>query len=321
MKLFDVRALSLSFAVTLSAAASAFAGFSHTNPAITAPGGFVQAGASSVAPGSVPLGGSDLFNFFSSGQETEQSFTGLGSAFTAASYSNAVGSGNAWAYASMGVIKVFAQNSAANNSAFAQTDAHAGFKETLTINNAALTGQAGIAQFNIHVTGNLDAAGFAGRTLFALNAYKNNTELDIYNGLNAYINKGNSTPISTDRQRFQWELATYGTPPTDSDIIDDTVTIAVPFTYGTSFTLAIYGVGHAGMRSSSGVPGSSSATLDFSHTAGWGGVENIYLSNGQLVSSYQITSASGLNYQFAIIPEPASLSLLALTGLMFIRRR
>ena len=61
------------------------------------------------------------------------------------------------------------------------------------------------------------------------------------------------------------------------------------------------------MRSSSGVAGNSSASLDFSHTLTWGGIPSV-LYNGAPDSSYSLTSGTGIDWANPV-PEPATLAL------------
>jgi hypothetical protein len=167
----------------------------------------------------------------------------------------------------------------------------------------------------IQVSGALDAAGFAGSAGFDVTGYKDHAQLNIYNGAGAYFNKGNSDPISTDRQAATWAVATYGGDWNfASRTVNDAITLAVPITYGTPFTLGIYAYGSAGMRSSSGVPGNSTCDLDFSHTLTWGGIQSVILSNGTPVSGYSLTSGTGIDWANPM-PEPATLSLMAAGGL------
>ncbi|MRR49878.1 MAG: PEP-CTERM sorting domain-containing protein [Rhodocyclaceae bacterium] len=75
------------------------------------------------------------------------------------------------------------------------------------------------------------------------------------------------------------------------------------------------------MRSASGVPGISTAGTDFSHTVTWGGVVGIYDSNGQLLSDYSLTSASGSDWTkpfTAPVPEPEAYAMM-LAGLGLLR--
>lgn len=311
-----------SFSVAAVAAVVALSGSVHaglTHTAITAPGGFVQAGANNVSPGSSLIPGGDLLSFFPAGSdEHEQSFSGNTQATTSASFSNASVTNSSSALAGLGKIKLSASNLAPNNSSFARAAAHGGWNETMTVVDPAKTGQSGFALVDIQVSGTLNAAGFAGLSEFWLTAYKNGQELTIYGGTSPYIDRGNSDLISTDRQRFRWSVATDFVGDVDSKAVDDVVTLAVPVTYGQSFTLGIYAYASAGMRSSSGVPGSSSSSLDFSHSLYWGGISSMMV-GGSPAPGFTVNSASGINWANPI-PEPTSIAAIVLGAVGLIRR-
>jgi hypothetical protein len=122
------------------------------------------------------------------------------------------------------------------------------------------------------------------------------------------LQPGGSDLQGTDRQYGHWAIATYGNPPTDGKTVNDHVTFAVPFTYGTPFKLGIYAVARAGMRSSSGVAGNSTADSNFSNGLTWGGITNVYLA-GAPTADYSITSGTGINWGGPVgPPNPADLN-------------
>jgi hypothetical protein len=277
---------------------------------ISPPGGFAQAGAYSSSPGSSIWPGADLLSFFPSGADLhEQSFAGNSSATATASFSGSGVTNATSAQAGMGIIHLSASNDAPNNSSFARAASNAGWNETLNISDPTLNGQPGFMLVDILVNGTLQAAGFAGSAGFDVTGYKDHTQLNIYNGAGAYFNKGNSDGISTDRQAAVWGVATYGYEWNfASRTVNDAITLAVPITYGQSFTLGIYAYASAGMRSASGVPGNSSTSLDFSHTLTWGGIPAVFY-NGTPVTDYTLTSGTGIDWTQPV-PEPATLALL-----------
>ncbi len=283
---------------------TAFAGFTFNT--VPAPGGFVQACAGPSTPGSSPWPGSDFTTSFTApGSDVhEQSFAGISSANQSANYAGGSTSNGATGKAGMGYIKFSASNNAPNSSFFAAAVANGGWSETFLVTNAAHTGQAGFMQFTMHVTGSLAATGFAGSATFRVTGYKDGAQL----AANSLFNPGNSDAIGTDRQYGNWGIATYGNPPVDSKDVDDTITFAVPFTFGTPFKLGIYAAALAGMRSSSGVSGNSTALANFSNGLTWGGISNIYV-GGNPVAGSTVTSGSGINWGGPVgPPNPADLN-------------
>jgi hypothetical protein len=66
--------------------------------------------------------------------------------------------------------------------------------------------------------------------------------------------------------------------------------------------------------------GSGQATADFGHTFRWTGVESIVDANGQAITDYTLTAASGADYVNPV-PEPASMAALAIGAGGILRRR
>ena len=72
-----------------------------------------------------------------------------------------------------------------------------------------------------------------------------------------------------------------------------------------------------------GFSGAATAEGDFAHTLTWGGFTEVRDANGNLVTSYTVTSDSGTDWSKPVaVPEPATISLVA-TGLVAlgVRRR
>ena len=173
---------------------------------------------------------------------------------------------------------------------FAAGVANGGWTENFLITNPAHTGQAGFFQFTVNVVGRLDATGVTGAANIATTVYADNFQPTA----NALSNPGNSDLISTDRQYGNWSIATYGNPPSDGKNVNGTVTYAVPFVFGTQFSVGVYVKCSAGQRSAGGFgdPSTSHATLS-SFT--WGGISNIYV-GGSPVSGSTIVSGTGINW-------------------------
>jgi len=282
------------------------------------PGGYAQAGAAPSTPGSNPGSGGDILPIYVSGNTQEQAFTGNSSASASASYSSGNTSNSAQATVGLGILHMQAQNNAPNNSFFAGAAVNGGWNDTFNISNPSLNGQSGFMVFTVHVTGYLEATGFAGSANFSTTAFKNGSQL-MYHPL---FSPGNSDLLSTDRQYGNWSIATDGIPNFASKSVDGIVTFAVPITFGTQFTLGVTATARAGMRSSSGVAGNSTAITDFSSTLNWNGISAILDANQQPVTGSTINSGSGIDWSGVIIPEPTTaLLLLAAAPLLTARRR
>ncbi|MDZ4755482.1 MAG: dockerin type I repeat-containing protein [Phycisphaerae bacterium] len=286
-------ALSIALA-TLGASITANVAHAGLNYNIApAPGGFVQACAGpSTGSGGWP--GADHFSFYtpdSGANLVEEAFTGDTTADASAMYAGGNTTNGANGLAGFGFIQLGATNDAPNNSFFAAGMANGGWSETFVISNRALTGQDGFMQFTLDVQGTLFASGFAGSAAFTVAGYKDTILLFA----NPLFDPGDSDPISTDRQYGNWAVATFGNPPTASKTVDDTVTFAVPFTFGTPFKLGIYADARAGMRSSSGVFGNSTAQSQFEEGLVWGGIAQIY-HGFTPISEYTITSGSAVDW-------------------------
>ena len=282
---------------------AAHAGFTfNTAPA---PGGFLQACAGPSTPGSSPWPGSDFTALYTApGSDVQElPFTGVGSAALAAAYSGGNTSNGCEGATGMGYAQLSAHNNAPNNSSFAGADANGGWSEIFTVNSPGLNGQTGFMQFTLDVSGTLFASGFAGSSSFKVTGYKDGVQLVA----NPLFDAGNSDPLGTGSQYGNWAVATFGNPPTAGKTVVDTVTFAVPITFGTPFKLGIYAVARAGMRSSSGVAGNSTAQTDFSDGLTWGGVAAVY--HGMTpIGDYTIVSGTSVDWDGPVAP-PSSADL------------
>jgi hypothetical protein len=288
----------LTAAVTASCLSTlAVAGLSQSS--IASPGGFVQAGADPSTSGGSGWPGADLASWSIGGAGsmlTELAFVGNATASRSANASGTNISNNSEGLVGMGYARFNAFNSAPNNSFFPMGIANGGWKESFTVSNGALTGQSGFMQFTVHVTGSLFATGFAGSTGVRITSYKDNSQLMT----NALANPGNSDLISTDRQYGNWAISTSGSPNSADKTVNGTATFAVPITFGTPFTLGVYGYARGSMRSSSGVAGISTGQAS-SILVTWGGITNIY-HNGSPVGGSTVDSGTGINWGQPIQP-------------------
>jgi hypothetical protein len=87
--------------------------------------------------------------------------------------------------------------------------------------------------------------------------------------------------------------------------VDGVATFAVPIVFGTPFKLGVYADAKAGMRSSSGVPGNSTATSTFTNGVTWNGISNVFLGTTP-IATYTISSGTGVDWSGPIgPPSPA----------------
>ncbi len=288
-------------ALTLALACAGTAGAGWSWSIAPAPGGFVQAGSGPSTPGAWNWPGSDYTGQWSgAGADFEEgSYSGNTSATADASSGDGSYSNSGNVTAGLGWLNAFAANNAPNSSNFAAGASNGGWSELFTVSHPSHTGQQGYLVFTLDVNGTLFASGFAGSASFSLTGYVDGGQLMI----NPYFDAGGSDLLSTDRQFGHWAVATYGNPPTESKTVSDTVTFAVPFTFGTQFKLGIYAHALAGMRSSSSVLGNSTAESDFSGEGlRWGGISAVLLQNGTPVNGAVIVSGSGLDWGGPVTP-------------------
>ena len=295
--LIATRVIIITVAATAVVAAPASAGLDHLD--VLPPGGMIQACAGPATAGGPGWPGNDHFPYFNGGTPDlhEVLFAGGTGASAAASFANATIANDCSGVATLGIIQGIAHNDAPNTSFFAGAMLHGGWAETFVITSPGLGGQSGFMQFTMNVRGTLYATGFAGSSSFLVAGYKDANPLLA----NALFSPGNSSPLSTDRQYGHWAVATFGNPSVASMTVDDTITFAVPFVFGTPFKLSIYGRAGAGMRSSSGVAGNSTATTNFMDGLHWGGITNVY-QGGVPIGNVTIVGASGIDWNGPVNP-------------------
>ena len=286
-----VPSVVLGFAACICAPAGA--GLSQAT--VVPPGGFIQAGAYEVTGSCPKTPGIDLSATCDTPQDFhEQGFSGVASAQQSATFSNATISNSAGGTVGMGLVRMMTINTSPWGANFPAGMANGGWKETFTVSHPSLAGQAGFLVFQIRARGTLDATGFAGATSFRTTGFKDNIELLV----NPLFDRSDSDPNGSGAQSAFWSLASDVS--TVNRIVDGTVTMAAPITFGQSFTLGIYAFAQAGQRSQSSFPGSSSATLDFSGNGlEWAGITSVQ-SGGAPVTGYTIISGTGIDWSLPL---------------------
>jgi hypothetical protein len=257
---------------------------------IPTPGGFVQAGVSPIGQGYFLVVGDDFEPLYNDPGDdfSEGSFAGVGPIARSASASSANSEGGSTAEVGMGYMAFIATN-VASNAGFGNAGSHGGFKENFLVTGGTPGAQAWML-VDVSIEGTMEAAGFAGRAILNLGAFKDDIEL---RGNEPFWDHGGSDAASTDRQRATWGVSTSAVGQTVDRTIDDMITFSVPITLGEPFNLGIYGFADAGKRSSSGVPGSSSAGVDFGIT--W--VEaRVVDAGGATIAGVTISGETGLDW-------------------------
>ncbi|MFO0874107.1 MAG: hypothetical protein U0575_09070 [Phycisphaerales bacterium] len=285
------RRLGVAALALVATSGTVLAGLSQSS--ITPPGGFMQACAGPSTNGASFWPGSDYsLNYTAPGSVVQElAFAGNTSVTQSAAYSSGNISNSATGTCGLGYINAVASNSAPDMSSFPAGAADGGWKETFVIDAPGLTGQPGHMQFTVDVAGSFFASGLTGSAGFVVTIYKDNQLVQI----NPLFDPGDSNIIGTSVQYGNWGVATYGNPPTESKIIADTATFAVPITFGTPFTLAVCARATAGMRSSGGFDGISTAQVDFSEGLTWGGISGVYLGLAP-IQEYTVTGSSGVDW-------------------------
>lgn len=278
----------------------ALAGLSQSS--LTSPGGFVQAGADTSTAGSFNWPGDDLATVINGpgSMLNEISFSGIGIVQRQANASALNLNNKVTITGGMGFVLIEAFNNAPNSSAFPIAAGNGGWKDTLTITNPAHNGQAGTLVFTVNTFVFLRATGFAGSAAVRTTAYKDNQQLMI----NSLFNAGDSDVLNTDRQYGNYAIATFGTPNEDSKVVNDDVTFAVPFTFGTPFSLGVYTWGFASMRSSSSVGGNSTGLVEGARVR-WGGIISILAGTTPVTGTSTVGSAAGKDWGPATQPPDA----------------
>lgn len=258
---------------------------------VASPGGFVQAGAFTNANGSIVPGG-DLSTVGPPAAFQEEAFAGLANGAAQAAAAGATYTLIADADAGMGFVRGMAFRDSPNTGTFAMAALNGGWKETFTVSHPALAGQPGFLVFQISVRGTLDAAGFSGGAGVTTTGYKDDFELIA----NSYFNRGNSDPISTDRQRAFWGTQSFGSPE-PTRVVDGVVTMAAPITFGQPFTLGVYAFIQASQSSLIGIAANSTGAADFSsHGVTWRGIASVLDSSGAPQTGWSVVSGTGLNW-------------------------
>ncbi len=255
---------------------------------------------------------------------------------------------NALAIAAPGVIKLLANNAGSSATSFSGAGAQGGWNDTLTLNNAALTGQSGILIVPIHFDGTMTANGVGAMGRTELGIYVNHGVLQPYNNavyaaayskfqtLNSAFNPvlhQNSVAEGSILFGWDYQMKPFGTSDygvgdslTVTQLnINETVRFAIPFIWGTAFQFGIYAATSAGEIASGGAVIQNVSSDQLQNTIYWdkGAYALAGDGSGSPLLNFTMTSGSGLDYSQAFVPEPASFAMFGAAAALlgWVRRR
>ncbi|MFO0861068.1 MAG: hypothetical protein U0570_10955 [Phycisphaerales bacterium] len=275
----------------------ALAGISQSS--VPFPGGYGQAAAFSLTTGSATAGG-DLATMMGVPQDFEEAaFAPNASTARSASYDGGGIANSVSATFGFGYVTVAASNQSPDAAYFPGAFANGGWKDTFTVSHPSLNGQGGFLVFRVRGKGSMHTTGLTGSAIVYALPYKDNVVL----AQNMYFDRGDSDLVSTTDQYARWGLASFG--GTDSRNFDGVTTMSAPFTFGVSFSLGVYALAGTGQRSSGGVGGNGSATMQ--SQLNWDGLIGVFTQNGP-VSGATIVTGSGTDFGPSAAPCPADLN-------------
>ena len=221
-------------------------------------------------------------------------------------------------------IHLLATHSGDSGYFFPEAYAQGGWNESLTL------GISGTWVFPIAVTGTFTSTGPNGSADGYVEVFKNGQDYQNYGptftaayntfaGLNATHN-GCVGPSGWSPEMVGWGVTGDRYPGTcPATLSPSTVWFALDVTAGQSFQLGIWASIRAGQYSAGNASPDllqDTATADLGHTFLWGGPGYVIDGNGQTVRDFNISSASGANYNVAAVdtaatPEPSTEAMLA----------
>lgn len=268
---------------------------------LVAPGGYIQAGAATASAGTFAWPGVDLSPAFIAPSSQYKEFVFAGDSLTHRTVQSlapgvaASGVGtSALGYTELNTAASFPSATVGAGSAI-----DGGWSETFTITNAAHAGENGVVRFAVSIRAFLTAQGANARAALRVAAYRSGVPLAQQPGFSA----GESDPLVTSQQYGNWELITDQPLADEFRIVRDEIVLAVPFTFGTPFTLGLSSLASSSTRTTLVVAGTSTAKVDDTRVT-WGGFLGVTI-NGQAVTGNTLTSSTGKNFGPSIIPPSA----------------
>ena len=189
------------------------------------------------------------------------------------------GSGSASALVFLGLLHMTASG-AGSGYGGGGGSASGSFTDELTFNSASMNGQAGYFYETFYVRGSLSASGSGDYGGDGSGSFFANLLADL-----PAASFSSSSPASG-----LYSLSA-GTASYSGDSLPVLLTLEVPFVFGQSFTVGFYmSVSAGGSGNGSGPPNGGMGVADFSDTAYWGGVTQVFASDNSLVTDFSLTS-------------------------------
>lgn len=221
----------------------------------------------------------------------------------------------------LGVIKLYASSFGGAGNSIGTSHAEGAYSEDITISSGALNGMQAKITLGVTLQGMIDPTGGGyGSTDFHFSAGGSSGSF-----LGTWT--ANSNPNFPGGFPVDNVSAVAGGPLYYSGIHDftTTITLGTAFTVTERLTLHTSKIDCSGSELQCSFSAAGSAVADFGHSSYWNGISAISVLDPNTglytpadLSQFTIASASGLNWaqSFAPVPEPSTLWLMALGGLL-----
>lgn len=254
---------------------------------------------------------------------------GPGGNISTVSYTSTIGlSAGGYGQASFGALYASASSVAMGDHTQTRGQGSANWATVLTFSDPALTGTTAYAHASFYLNGGLAsysdplAAGAIGNSTVGASIYIGGTT--VFSVLGQLTSRNGA--IITDDKRLGLALnGVYQMDPTSS--LSGTFSFDIPFTFGTPFLMNASLT--AFTQAMASAPGDlASAYSNFGSSGYWGGISDVHLADGTVLSGYSLASDSGFDWSNAYptaapVPVPAALWLFGsgLLGLIGVARR
>ncbi|HMM75573.1 MAG TPA: PEP-CTERM sorting domain-containing protein [Gammaproteobacteria bacterium] len=245
------------------------------------------------------------------------------------SYTNVNGlAAGAYGQASFGALYASASSVAAGDHTQTRGQGSANWAAVLTFSDLALTGTTAYAHASFHLNGGLASysdplsVGALGNSTVGASIFVGGTKVFEVLG---QLTSRNGTIITDDKRLGLAVNGVYQMDPTNS--LSGTFSFDIPFTFGTPFLMNASLT--AFTQALASAPGDlASAYSNFGSSGYWGGIGDVHLADGTVLSGYSLSSDSDFDWSNAYpaaspVPVPAAMWLfgLGLLGLIGFARR